>query len=463
MRLKGMNWNLVSSAGELLRRQDGLVPPEQRQGQWDYLEERLADHARHFTPVGMYEDPGVPLAYDAFSRLWLDDLMANRAYDGKMAKEIEQFLDNGGLSTLLLLSPSGEWPSGGRSSHHNWCEAEIIAICEMHAKRWNEAGRPEVAGAFKRAARLAYQSMQRWQRPSGELNIIKNRYEPEKRFAYEGYSNHSQYNLLPMAMLAMAYQHADDAIAETPMPSETAAYVFDVRETFHKVAAAAGGYYVLIDTAADPHYNATGLQRIHRRGVPFPPLNDSATDQRSYGRNDGPSRTLVPGLQWQDRELKWVSLGEAFLADPKKPITEQRGAVEKVELAVEPAGPSNIAFRLDWSIVGSPVQVTQHYELGAEGVRVVEMLSGTLAPETPLRIILPVTAFDGVEESAISPEGGAATVTHRGSTLRWRVEAPHVKAALDPDRSPAHPGLLATLYADLPPQTRDVRWSLTLE
>ena len=78
-----------------------------------------------------------------------------------------------------------------------------------------------------------------------------------------------------MAMLAMAFLHADDSIAERPIPSESAAYVFDLRDIFHKVIAAAGGTYVEIDTGADPSYNATGLQRIHKAGIALSPLSDS--------------------------------------------------------------------------------------------------------------------------------------------------------------------------------------------
>src|SRR5688500_20360213 len=35
---------------------------------------------------------------------------------------------------------------------------------------------------------------------------------PARRHGYEGYSFHSQYNLLAMAMLAIAYQRADETI-----------------------------------------------------------------------------------------------------------------------------------------------------------------------------------------------------------------------------------------------------------
>src|SRR5205823_3636003 len=145
----------------------------------------------------------------------------------------------------------------------------------------------------------ALTSMQRWQRPSGELWIVKNRADPSKRFGYEGYSFHSQYNLLPMAMLAMAYEHADDSIDEYLIPAEVGGYVFDLREPFHKICAAAGGYYLLIDTSADPHYNATGLQRMHKSGVAISPLSDSAAGERAYGPKDAPKIAMAPGIEWK--------------------------------------------------------------------------------------------------------------------------------------------------------------------
>lgn len=464
MRLKGMNWNLVSSCGEFLRRQDGLVPADRMDAQLHYLEDRLADHARSFTSLGMYADPGLPLAYDAFARLWLDDLMANGAYDGKSAAAIETFLINGGLSNLLLISPTGEWPSGGRSSHHNWCEAQAAAICEMHATRWLKAGRPDVAGAFKRAARLSLASMQRWQRPSGELNIIKNRYEPEKRFAYEGYSNHSQYNLLPMAMLAIAYQHADDSIAEVPLPSESGAYVFDCREPFHKVVAAAGGYYVLIETAGDPHYNATGLQRVDRAGVLHSPLTDSATAHRGYGKNDGPSQDLVPGLQWKHMAdaNSWASLGNAFLADPKKSADQQPLAVREASLQNAKAAGETATFELSWSVAGGGFEKHEWYELSPVGVRVSERLKASAA--SSVRLALPVTTFDGVDAANVDIADNGATVRFRGSTLRWTIDTPLLAPPrLDEAKSAAHPGLLQAILADLPGDAREASWTITLE
>jgi hypothetical protein len=108
------NWNLVNVCGELLRRQDGLVSQDQLAPQLAYIDKSLASQLKHFTPMGMFTDPNSPLAYDVFPRLWLEDVTADGAYRGLHSEQLWTDLTLGGLTTLLLFSPSGEWPSGGR-------------------------------------------------------------------------------------------------------------------------------------------------------------------------------------------------------------------------------------------------------------------------------------------------------------------------------------------------------------
>src|SRR5689334_2719661 len=118
-----------------------------------------------------------------------------RAYDGKLAQQLDDWPALGSRSSLLLSSPSGEWARSGRSAHHQWNEAQNALILEIEAVKWKARGRDDVAGACKRGARLCFQSMQRWVRPSGEMWIVKNLVDPQKRHGYEKYSFHSQYNL----------------------------------------------------------------------------------------------------------------------------------------------------------------------------------------------------------------------------------------------------------------------------
>jgi hypothetical protein len=443
--LSKMNWNVVSTCGELLRRHDGLVAPDMLDAQHEYIERSLAGHQDKLAPFGMYEDPNAPLTYDEFARLWLDDMMADGAYDdGALAPKLREFLKLGGLSTLLLLSPSGEWASGGRSAFHNWNEAETALICEINANKWQRAGRADVAGAFKRAAHLAYQSMLRWQRPSGELWIVKNRADPEARFAYEAYSYHSQYNLLPMAMLAMAYTHADDSIIERPAPAESGGYVFDVRPTFHKIAAAAGGYYILIDTNGDPHYNATGLQRVHRAGVAFPPLSDSTAAERAYGPGNE-KLAMTPGIQWKDADDKWHSLADA--------------AVKEVNLRVDHTSPDDVRFEVDYTLMNAGDRhVIEQYAISSGGVEVTSQLTSGSAPSA-IRLCLPALVNDGAGDTTVQTSPDGTEIANRGSRLVYKLEA---RPRLDGPRIPCHNGYMQALIADLPNAGAVVRFHITL-
>jgi hypothetical protein len=408
--LRGMNWNIVSSSGELLRRHDGLVAPARLDAQMHYLETCLQGHLPTFTPLGLFQDPNAPMAYDAFSRLWLEDVYANEAYSGTFSQQIGSFLRTGGLSTLLLISPTGEWPTGGRSALHNWNEAQLVAICEMNAVYWKKQGRNDVAGAFKRAGHLAFQSVARWQRPSGEIWIIKNRAEPDKRFAFETYSNHSQYNLLPMAMLAIACNRADDSIAERPTPAEVGGYVFDARQTFHKITAAAGGYYVELDTAADPHYNATGLQRVQKAGVFYSALSDSVAPERAYGPADAPKAAVATGVRWHSggTDSQWVDLS-SFSG------TEGARKVRSADLQMEADDPDHTAFKVTYTLIGDgPADrvVTEDYSLTSDGVEQESTVAGTT---TALGAHFPLLITDGAAPTEVQNIANDLCITERGS------------------------------------------------
>lgn len=461
------NWNLVNVAGECLRRRDGLVSPDQMAAQMDYIERSLAHQERRLTRFGMYDDPNAPLAYDAFPRLWMDDALADGAYSGARSERWREFLTLGGLSTLLLLSPSGEWASGGRSAHHQWNEAEVAAIAEINAARWRAQGRPDVAGAFKRAAHLALTSLRRWRRPSGELWIVKNRADPATRHGFEIYSFHSQYNLLPAAMLAIAFERADDSTPEAPLPSETGAYVFDLRETFHKICACAGGTYALIDTAADPHYNATGLLRVHRAGVALSAFSDNTAARRAYGPPaDRTSVALSPGLSWDaaasgDDPPDWVSLAD-FVRPPFAPALLPR-TVTATTLNVLPSKPGRVAFTLRYALNGDGARpLEEHYTVSSDGVEVVSRFWDK-SPPASSRVVLPVLVSDGAHDVPLTLAGNRVTARLAGGETAWEVLAPgRLTLALSGPRVPSHNGWTQALGTDLPPGTREVRWRIDL-
>ena len=456
----GANWNIVNVAGEALRRKDGLVDPARAAAQQQYLDAMLQKQQRRFTKFGMYEDPNAPLSYDAFPRLWLEDVTADGAYNGPARAAVEQFLVTGGFSSLLLMSPSGEWPSGGRSAHHQWNEAENAVIGEINAARWKAAGRDDIAGAYKRLARMGLKSMLRWQRPSGEMWIVKNFADPKARLGYEGYSFHSQYNLLPMAMLCIAYLRADDAIEERPLPAEYGSYVFDVRETFHQVIAASGGYYVQINTAADPHYNATGLQRVHRRGIELSPLSDSAAGARSYhAGKDDPKVALAPGMQWKTGE-EWVGLMHFHRPPTKSPQRPQR-VIQQAGLEVGMA-PDRVSLTIAYELDGPDARdVEERYVLSGDGVRYTQVLGESQA--APHRAVFPVLVNDGARETQVEVlQGEALQITRGGGVLRLEsLDKNPPKLQLDGPRIPTHNGYVRAAVA--PATGQEVNWRITLE
>lgn len=461
----GGNWNIVNVSGELLRRKDGLVEPGQMDAQMAYVEKCLGRQQRVFTKYGMYHDANAPLAYDAFPRLWLEDTFADGAYEGQYAQKVNEWLRLGGISSLMLLSPSGEWACGGRSGQHQWNEAENAVIAECNADYWKKHGNDAVAGAFKRAARLCLESMKRWVRPSGEFWIVKNFADPARRFGYEGYSFNSQYNLLPAAMLAIAYERADDSIAETPKPGEADAYLFDLRETFHKVVAGADGNYVEIETAADPHYDSTGLQRVHRAGVALSPLSESVPAHRGYGPEDEPREGgFTPGIQWRETDGgEWRGLGDYVSgkdgADPKHPPT---AVAQDAALKPGERGGKDVSFTLAYSLKGAGARpVTESYRVTGPSVEVTSKVDGDVAAT---RVVLPVLLSDGVRMTQVKLDGATARVERAGGTLTYEVVEPAgVKLHLDGPKFPMHNGYVQAAVGDLPADAKEVRWRVTLE
>ena len=464
----GANWNVVNVAGEALRRKSGLVAEGKKGAQQNYLDEMLTRQQRRFTKFGMYEDPNVPLAYDAFPRMWLEEVVADGAYDGPAKAQLERFLTLGGLSSLLLLSPQGEWPSGGRSAHHQWNEAENAAIFEINANKWKKAGRADVAASFKRAARMCLRSMMRWQRPSGEMWIVKNRAEPAQRHGFEGYSFHSQYNLLPMGMLAIAYTRADESIEEKPIPAEIGGYVFDVRDKFHKVAAAAGGYYILIDTMADEHYDGTGVQRVHRAGVELSPLSASTGPDRVVGPHPRENLwALTPGIQWKDQpDGRWRGLAQFHIFHKPREGEAANPAdqiVKGAELTVSEEKPERVAFAVKYDLDGDGARpVEESFVLTKDGVEGTAAVKGDKPAAT--RALFPAFVHDGEKESPVTVDGNKVTTQRGGATLTWEVtEPPGVKLELTGPQIASPNGYVRAAVGELPNAAPQLKWKLTLQ
>jgi hypothetical protein len=404
------NWNLVAAAGEWLRTSDGYGKS------LDWIDTSVAKQEAHFTPAGMYRDPNDPLAYDHFARLWALDLV-EEGYRGADAARLDAWLERAAWMSLFMQSPHGEMPCGGRSAHHQWNEAQQAVTCETFARRFARRGNAVAAGAFKRAARLSLQSVGRWVRPSGELWIVKNRLDPALRHGYEVYSFHSQYNLLAAAMLAIAWLRADDSIAERACPADAGGYAFALQPAFHKVFLAARGYHVEIDTGADPHYNPTGILRVHHRSVPSALLSDGVVPAPAYTVTSKPTRALAFGLEWRDAAGTWHSLAAHGLED-----------LEPTAVRILRSDPDAVGAELRYAgrLRGGATAVREHVHVSARGVDVEHTVEGEVVA---VRQSVPFLLDDGRGESRVTVGESAAAIERDGGRLRVRADGASVARA----------------------------------
>jgi len=383
------NWNVVAACGEALFQQLGLRPATH-----PYVQHSWAAQGRHFTsPFGLYMEG--PMAYDHFPRIFFADAIA-QGYDGPYSFEVGRAMDRAAITSLFMQSPWGELPAGGRSAHHQWNEAEQCLTYEIYAAKAKAAGDTMRAAAYKRAARLALASMARWVRPSGEMQIVKNWIDPVTRHGYESYSYHSQYNLLPTAMLSSAYEYAGgtEDIAEGPAPADTGGFVFQIPGV-DKIFANAGGTYVELDTSADLKYDATGLIRVHRKGVP-PQLgpSDSLLASSSYSTPVDSPLTLGVGVSWQDGTGTWRTLGSMVPTSATLTTLEQSR--------------DRVAFNVTYSGGLTGVSgVTERYVLTPQGVTLTTEVAGYSGP---LRYVWPVLSHDGKTASTLAVVGNTLSV-----------------------------------------------------
>lgn len=378
------NWNVVALSGEALFFQESLRP------NLDFVDDSLAGQGASFaSPYGLYLEG--PMAYDHFPRLWAAD-MVSHGYAGKYANQLREVLRRGALTSLFMQSPAGELPAGGRSAQHQWNEAEQCVTYEIYAEQAVHNGDTELASVFKRAAHLALRSMNRWIRPSGEMWIVKNYVDPAKRHGFEGYSAHSQYNLLPMAMLAIAYEHAEtsETVPERPTPSELGGYVLQIDPKLHKIFADAGGMYIEIDTSGDPHYDATGLIRIHATGHnPQLGPSDSLPNHAVYHRPDGPKLTTGIGVAWRGGDAVWHTLGEQGAA-----------TITRVSLSDVQETPDEVSFTVQYEgRFSGPARIVERYVVTPSRVQLTTELPGFAGP---LRYLWPMLADDGAHKTTIT-------------------------------------------------------------
>lgn len=418
-------YNVVTFAiaGEQMKKQLGISCNT------PFIERHLETQKRRFTELGMYRDPNDPLTYDWTPRMNLSLLFA-AGYKGKHASFFDEMLRRGGLTTLMYLSSTGEAPFGGRSNQQNFNEAIISVICEYEASRYKALGNEILAGAFKRAARLAALSVKRWLDLS-PLRFTKNEFPPETQHGRErSYGLYAVYSLLIASQFGFAHLLADDTIKESPAPAEIGGYLLPLLKDFHKIFAACGGYHIEIDTRADHHYDATGLGRIHRKGAPTElGLSIPIAAHPNYIVPEPASpRNIAMGLGWITRDGKTIWLSDLS------------GEIVDVQLTDLVESPERVRFSVAYTInSGATMMVNEKYCITGSGV---EITSSPPASAVQTLVQIPLLKTNGGTASQIHAEERSFTVKCAAHSLRVECLSPgSAEQYLEPFDAPNRNGI----------------------
>lgn len=382
------NWAAFGAASEQTRTAAGIG------NERDFIENQVLSQILSFDENGMYRDPNEPMVYDFVTRLQLAVCLAE-GYNGKGKDELEDAFDRSALPTLLMQSVSGEIPFGGRSNQFLHNETFYAALCEFYAARYAKRGNMELAGQFKSAARLAADSIGRWL-TADEVHHIKNRWPLDSRMGCEGYGYFDKYMVTMGSWAYLAYRFADDSIPEVPCPAQTGGYVWETGEHFHKMFAACGGYFLEFEKNADPHYDACGLGRIHRRGVPGElclSVPFAVHPNYTIGENNPRALSLCSSVE--------------------KDGVRQYGTDVAYRTISKETSPETVTVTLE-----NAFGVTETYEITENGISIrVHGGTGTAYE-------IPIFAFDGAEftEIALSANHRELTVTHHGFRCRYATD-----------------------------------------
>ncbi len=397
------NFCTFGLAGEQFKRKRGLAD------NLDFIEKHLPTQLARFDAFGMYGDPAFPMTYDAVPRMNLSILLY-AGYAGQYRQEVEEFLRRGALTMLLTLSPTSETPYGGRSNQQNFGEATAALIFEREASRHKKEGNMKLAGAFKRSARQAVLSTRRWldQKP---VRFIKNEFPPSTEHGRQKtYGFYSAYSLLIASQLGFASLLADPAIPECLAPAEIGGYAVRLADSFHKIFATCRGYHLEIDTRADFDYDATGLGRLHKAGVPTETaLSTPITATPAFLTSvPAPPRNVALGPGWRTGgQTRW-------LAGMSKEISEVR--FESLE-----ESPDRVRFRVNYRGDLGCREVVEDYRLDRDGVSINFQIQGDCES---IYIQVPLIVTDGRHESRIIKGEDLFNVEYMGHTYRVRSSAP---------------------------------------
>ena len=387
------NWALFTGVSEFFRKSAGIG------GDDEFIEIQVASQLKWLDGNGMYMDGKGsvhhPMVYDLVAR-GLFVMLLNEGYRGRSYDDIDRILRRAALFDLKMQSPNGEIPFGGRSNQFLHNEPWLCVTLEYEAKRYAREGNTALAAEFRAAIKRALAVTDEWLKKE-PLYHIKNRFPIETKHGCEDYAYFDKYMITAASNLYAAYAVCDDSF-DAPETPDLAPSVFATTEHFHKIFLKAGGYGIEIDINADPHYDASGVGRVHRAGAPAPiclsvPCPKSGA---GYVIPDGNSAlSLCPGV---------VAGGELVFATDEGVKYELR-ALDSDE---------NAAYaKLSCLFVDNSEIITE-YKVDSSGVLI------SLSGEGEIAFMLPAFSSDGENYAEIIQNGSDLTIQYLGYVCRYK-------------------------------------------
>lgn len=356
----------------------------------DFVELQIENQLHRLDENGMYmdnihHDAHQPIVYDLVPR-YLFTLLIHFGYKGKHFERIDRVLRETALLTLKMQSVTGEIAFGGRSNQFVHNEPMLGIIFEFEAARYAREGDFETAGRFKAAIARAIEITEYWL-TKDPISHIKNRFPTDTRYGCEKYAYFDKYMITTASHLFSAYLVCDESIQMGDFVNRDDCFM--TSRHFHKLFMRSGGYFLEFDTDADPHYDSSGLGRVHRYGAPSPIcLSLPCTDTPKYMLcNENKLRaSLCPGVIMDGEELFACESGEA---------------IEVISYSREMA-------RLKY-----PLGIMADYNISENGVHVHVTGDGKILH------MLPAFSFDGESETQISICNNILEVAYEGWMCRY--------------------------------------------
>ena len=424
LKRKDNNWSACAYVGEMLMTARGL------RNSAPFCQEHLGPFvSRHFTePSGLFWESESPMAYDVWTRGFFEYMLLKAVPED--VGMLEEALQRGGVSSLFLQSPSGELPTGGRSSLHTWNEAAQSLVFEARALRASKE-RPELEPIFRRAARRSLLSIQQWVRDSGDVWVVKNTRRFVERHGFHYYSNHSNYNMILMGFLSLAYELATDG-PELLTPAEVGGYTFWTGSRTKKFVGNCKGLHVLVD-AVDIDSVPKGLTRIHRLGMNscLGPNEGVALHQHGQNNHNPPDYPVAVGPGWGPS----FTLAQALSVGVS--VTEETSTSDLVE------------FGLAWNghLMG-PSQVLEHFRLTPAAVEYTVQLENWNLDQ---KIIVPLFHGDGTKQASTSVVGCTVRLAYASQSQSFGFPGCS-SITISPHVYDSHSGYFRHLTAEFPPR-----------